>query len=283
MSKIKQQDADDSGYFDDSGYTGVQQEDEFVFDEKKHVYKLNGIRMYGITSVLGVIAKPMLIGWAAGQVVDYIRNNCPKTKVKNMDVYLANNKMLDEAKIAHRKKKESAGDIGKIVHKLAEDFANDNLGVELESGIEIKPLPAGVEKVQGGEPTAEEVMVVTMFTHFMNWALKNKVKFISSERKLYSKTHWIAGTVDAVVEIAGKRYVMDIKTYSGIYDRTPFLQMAGYALMLEELGEKVDGTIVVRLGKDGTFDVHKNINLEEEKVGFLAALTLFKTLEGYKK
>lgn len=286
MPKTKKQDTDNSVY-DDSGEIGVPQVDEFVFDEKKHVYKLNGIRMYGITSVLGVIAKPMLIQWSANQTAEFIRANCPKTKVKNMDVYLVNNKMLDEAKIAHRKKKESAGDIGKIVHKLAEDFANDNLGLQLEEGstFNTRSLPNSehLKSELGTEATTKEIMVVTMFTHFLSWALKNKVKFISAERKLYSKTHWIAGTVDAIVEIDGKRYVMDIKTYSGIYDRTPFLQMAGYALMLEELGEKIDGTIIVRLGKDGTFDVHKNINLAQEKVGFLSALTLFKTLEGYKK
>ncbi len=100
-------------------------EDTFTFDEHLHVYRLNGARMYGITSVLGVIAKPMLIPWAAGQVVEWIKNNAPKELVKGAYWYGVTNKMLDEAKIAHRKKKESAGDIGKLVHKMCEDFAND--------------------------------------------------------------------------------------------------------------------------------------------------------------
>ena len=43
--------------------------DEFVFDEKEHAYFLNGKPMLGCTSVLGVIAKPALIQWAANEAV----------------------------------------------------------------------------------------------------------------------------------------------------------------------------------------------------------------------
>lgn len=253
--------------------------DVFNFDEVKHVYTLNGKRMYGITSVLNVIAKPMLIPWAAGQVVEWIRDNAPKQMLKGTNWYAVNNKMLDEAKAAHRKKKESAGDIGKIVHSLAEEYANNTL---------LKPPIGAVEEAFDSLPendflSKDEIMIATMFGHFLNWVKTNNVVFLASEQKMYSKKHWIAGTVDAVVMIDGKKYVMDIKTYSGIYDRTPFLQMAGYAIMLEELGhDDIAGTIIVRLGKDGTFDVHMNTNLEEEKTGFLAALTLFKTLEAFK-
>ena len=280
MAKLKEQDIDDSEYIDEST-APTTSTDTFEFDEKAHVYKLNGKRMYGITSVLGVIAKPALIPWAAKQVVEWIANNCPKDKVGGLVYYAVNNKHLEEAKNAHRLKKESAGDVGTIVHKLVEDFANGNLGfMPSEHGVGIPETVDDLKKIK--EPTEAITMVITMFNNFLQWATKNDVKFIASERRMYSKKYWIAGTVDAVVEIKGKRYVVDIKTYSGIYDRTPFLQMAGYAIMLEEMGEKIDGTIIVRLGKDGSFDVHKNTNLLEEKQGFLAALTLFKTLEQYK-
>ncbi len=251
--------------------------DTFTFDEHLHVYRLNGARMYGITSVLGVIAKPMLIPWAAGQVVEWIKNNCPKSVIKGTYWYGVTNKHLDEAKVAHRKKKESAGDIGKTVHKLCEDYANEKMNPLVVERIPLEPD-------MSTEISPEEAQVAIMFGHFVKWVRENNVTFIASEQKIYSKTHWIAGTVDAIITIDGKKYVMDIKTYSGIHDRTPFLQMAGYALMLEEMGHKdIVGSIIVRLGKDGTFDVHKNMNLADEKVGFLAALTLFKTLEAYKK
>ncbi len=260
-------------------FEAIAQPDVFHFDEGKHVYTLNGRRMYGITTVLGVIAKPMLIPWAAGQVVEWIRNNAPKSLVGRENYYAVNNKMLEEAKIAHRKKKESAGGVGTLVHKLAEEYVNGTLA---ETTTPVSDELA--EQYAYHEPTPEEVMVVKMFNNFLDWVKKYEVTFIASEQKMYSKKHWIAGTVDAVVMIKGKKYVMDIKTYSGIYDRTPFLQMAGYSIMLEEMGhDDIHGTIIVRLGKDGSFDVHMNTNLEEEKQAFLAALTLFKAMQNFKK
>lgn len=283
MGKIKELQIDpefNEDYIDEST---APETDVFEFNEKAHYYTLNGRRMYGITSVLGIIAKPLLIPWAAGQVVEYIRNNAKKQTIQGSNWYAVDNKLLEQAKIAHRMKKEAAGDVGKVVHGLAEDFANGSLGKPIDGGSFIV-IPPEVTAIGAKlEATPEEVMVVTMFNHFLKWAMDNKVTFLASEQKMYSKTHWIAGTVDAVVMIGGKKYVMDIKTYSGIYDRTPFLQMAGYAIMLEEMGHKdIHGTIIVRLGKDGSFEVVKNTNLAEEKQGFLHALGLYKIMQAYK-
>ena len=44
---------------------------EFRFDEKKHRYYLDGKSMTGCTTVLGVIAKPALIQWAADHAAAY--------------------------------------------------------------------------------------------------------------------------------------------------------------------------------------------------------------------
>ena len=106
--------------------------------------------------------------------------------------------------------------------------------------------------------------------------------FTASEKRLYSETHWIAGTLDAVVEIEGKKYVCDFKTTSGIYDRTPFAQCAGYRLMLEEMGEKdFDGSVIVRIGKDGTFEEKFSYDYSTDKKIFLACLELYKGLKTF--
>ena len=44
---------------------------EFTFDEKRHRYYLDGKAMTGCTTVLGVIAKPALIQWAADKAAAY--------------------------------------------------------------------------------------------------------------------------------------------------------------------------------------------------------------------
>lgn len=280
MGKIKELEIDpefNEDYIDEST---APTSDVFDFNEKAHYYTLNGKRMYGITSVLGIIAKPMLIPWAAGQVVQYIRENARMQTIRGSNWYAVDNKLLEIAKTAHRMKKESAGDIGKVVHGLCETFALANLNNQIDESC-VAIFRVTTETIVTLTP--DEAMVATMFNHFLKWSLDNKVTFVATEQKMYSKTHWIAGTVDAVVLISGKKYVMDIKTYSGIYDRTPFLQMAGYAIMLEEMGHKdIHGTIIVRLGKDGSFEVVKNTNLLEEKQGFLHALGLHKIMQAYK-
>ena len=81
-------------------------------------------------------------------------------------------------------------------------------------------------------------------------AEKNKVKFLASEQKLYSKLHWTAGTADFLCKIDGQTYLGDIKTSSGIYDRTPFAQCASYRMMLKEMtGKECDGSIIVNIKK----------------------------------
>src|SRR3990167_1580215 len=86
----------------------------FEFDEKKHLYTLDGKPLTGVTSVLNVIAKPALIQWSANMACDYIRDN--------YSVGCAMESLLQEARTAHRKKKEGAADIGTRVHKYLEEW-----------------------------------------------------------------------------------------------------------------------------------------------------------------
>ena len=70
---------------------------------------------------------------------------------------------------------------------------------------------------------------------------------------------WCAGTTDLVLEIKGKKYIGDVKTSSAIYPEH-FYQMAGYRAMLEEMGETgFDGSVVIRIGKDGKFNEDKDV------------------------
>ena len=86
----------------------------FKFDEKEHLYTLDGKPLTGVTTVLSVIAKPALIQWSANQAVEYVKEHL--TSLDDLDA------VLKEAKVAHRKKKESAGDVGKAVHKAIENW-----------------------------------------------------------------------------------------------------------------------------------------------------------------
>ena len=56
---------------------------KFEFDSVHHYYTLGGKRMYGVTSVLGVIAKNALIPWASKMACEYVREH-----LKSMDEYV---------------------------------------------------------------------------------------------------------------------------------------------------------------------------------------------------
>ena len=225
---------------------------KFEFNEKKHIYTLDGKPLYGVTSVLGVIAKPALIQWSANMACEYVDRHWHKdiSKEELADI-------LKEAKQAHKKKKEGSADIGTKVHKAIEEWIKEKKEPELDE--------------QG----------MTMFNHFIKWQEDKKI--LESELRVYNEDWLVAGTIDLVFEYKGKTYIGDIKTYSGIYDRTPFLQCAAYAGMYKATtGKESEGSCIIRLGKDGSFEEKWSYDLEGDEKGFINALGLFKCLESYK-
>jgi hypothetical protein len=265
-------------------------EDDFRFDDKKHAYFLNGKPMLGCTSVLGVIAKPALVPWAARMAVDYLVQVGKPYYGPNDDLvdhYIVNGEQLDAAKTAHRRKKEDAAEKGTDLHELVEKW----VGVCI-AGNAGQPLPKGNNWV--GE---EEYAPIAPF---IEWARKEQIRFIATEQRLYSKALWVAGTCDLIFEKNGKRYIGDIKTYKKIWDRVPLIQCAGYSIMYEEMNalhdkfpsgdtlhsvdpaHEIDGYCVICLPKERAFneaeDVLWSFDPEAEKQAFISAVKLYKYL-----
>ena len=222
---------------------------EFIYKDSNHSYTLDGKRLTGVTTILGVIAKPALIGWAARMACEYVAEN-----LKNLDD-LENVLLL--AKNAHAQKRDKAADVGTSIHEWIENWIKD-------SSI---ALP-------------EDLVALAQAEQFVEWSTKNKVKFLESEKRMYSEKLWFAGTCDAVAVIDGKKYVVDFKTMAKMWDKTPFFQTAGYQIMLEEMGEKdFHGSLILLLPKDGKLEEHYDYDLETNKKGFLSALALYRILK----
>lgn len=247
----------------------------YVFDEKKHIHTLDGKPLNGVTTVLGVIAKP-LTWWASGEALKALGWTNPKLIKREEGIKIAGKARanffikneeyydwLQECYRAHNTKKVEAGTKGTDIHALIEERI-----VEAIKG----------EGYINGHLVNEEPQV----SLFVEWAMENKVKFLASERHLYSRKLWIGGIVDFIGEIAGKRIVGDIKTSSAVYPEH-FLQTSAYDLMLQEMGEpKSDKHIIVNVKKDGGFEVKENYDYEGNSKAFLAALTLYRQLESLK-
>jgi len=235
----------------------------FDFDPKKHVYTLDGKPLHGVTTVLGVISKPALIQWAANEAVKHIADTLAADIQAGFDREYFDS-VLSDARYAHRKKKEEAADAGTDVHALVEDYVNE---CSAQSGNAFVSTHTSTK--------------YAAILPFLAWATSNNIRFLSTEKRMYSERMWVAGTCDLIFEKDGKTYVGDIKTYKKLWDRTPFLQCAAYSLMAEETeGTRFDGYCILRM-KDGEFEEKWSFDVEGDREGFLAALKLYKTLQNY--
>lgn len=230
----------------------------FTFDEKNHVYTLDGKPITGVTTILGQV-KQIPLQWPANEVVKFIKENCDTFDEK----YLVTESELEQARLAHKSKSETSASFGTNVHQAIE------MWIKNDKSINEKQL-SDTEKVA--------------FDKFVYWAEKNKVEFLESELRIYSRTHWFAGTCDLVMRINGKIWIGDIKTTSGIYPEF-FWQTSAYQLAMQELGlyTDVEGHVIINVKKDGRMEVERSYGYERNKTAFLAALTIYRVREALKR
>lgn len=254
----------------------------FTFDEKGHKYELDGKPMMGVTSVLQIIGKPALIGWAAKQTSTWIRLNRIIEGTAGLEdaVYRVSEADLKIAEGAHTKKKESAGVSGKDTHALIEDFVKESIrkndGHPLDLAVHWEHKPGVARGVFTGKVTLPPLELI----QFRKWAVDNGVKFLASEERMYSKDWWVAGTADLILEMGGKKYIGDVKTQAKLWDNTPHVQCAAYAKMYKEMGKgDIDGTIIIVIPRETSkVETHLRYNLESDIKAFEAALLLYKTI-----
>lgn len=221
-----------------------------AFDEDKHAYTWGGAFVPGVTTILSCIGKPALIPWAAGMAADHWLE---AIKAGRTD-YAAIHK---ESKGAHRKKAKDAANIGQNVHLYAECHFK---GLDYPR-LETDQAKRGVEA-------------------FHKWMDAYKIEIVASERRVFSKQYYYAGTCDFVAKIDGILCVGDIKTSSGIYPEMR-MQTAAYQHALEEeKGMKFPVRYIIRFDKQsGAFEAKSFYNFDLDFQGFLSALNLSKTLK----
>jgi len=248
--------------------------EKYRFNKKEHKHEiLIGEKwqpLTGCTTILSVLAKPALIAWAANMTAGFLKEKLDEIKQLNEADWLS---MLEDARKAHARRKTEAGDYGTKTHESISNLIGlaikKNKGFIPEPIIDLAKLDCGIDK---------------SLKNFIDWADKNKVKFLESEKNIYSEELFIGGIVDMVCEIDGQVWLGDIKTSgSGIY-ADHFFQCAGYHIMLEamKLYPKITGYLILNLKESGEMLEKRSISNEENRKIFINCLEIYRQQEKLK-
>lgn len=203
------------------------------FFPDSHIYMVNGKRKTGVTTFLGIKDKsrPLVI-WATELYRDFLFEKLEEGEITA--------KHIEEGCTLHAVRKQEAATIGDIAHQWIEDY---------------------IKGVNPGMPDEQKVLIAV--NAFLDWEKEHDVKFISSERVVYSKKHDYIGKMDIEAIVDGKRCLVDIKTSNGLYNPVR-MQTAAYQKADEENGTKpYKGRWAIRIAKE----TEDEYNAKMEKKG----------------
>jgi hypothetical protein len=226
------------------------------FNEDKHRFTDEvGNKIDSVTTFTGVIDKSgALIGWAVKLFKNYLADRIENgEQITSIDI--------EEGAKQHRLRKEEAADIGTQIHELVSLWIK---GKKFE-------IPED-ERVQNG------------FNAFLKFQREHKMKWLESEKIVYSTKHNYAGILDGIAFSGKDRILVDFKSSNGIYSEAYF-QTAGYQIAYEEMTKhKISHRVIVRFGKnDGEFEFRELKNNVGDKKAFLACLELKRRLKDIEK
>lgn len=229
---------------------------EIKFYPNSHRYQIVGRKdfLIGTTTATGMLDKsrPLMI-WAGRLIRQFLIDSLKSGTQITED-------LIDLAIAEPNKKKEEAASIGSLVHEWAEAYIKgDNPDV----------------------PTDENVKNGVL--GFLRWVKENDVKFIFSEKRVYSRKYDYVGTMDTAFTMGKEDHKIihpgDFKTSSGVYLDHAF-QLAGYQeAETEEFGTKFGSKFVIKFDKETGEFKEKEFEVSEQAdhfQGFLACLALKK-------
>lgn len=188
-----------------------------------------------VTTILKVLAAPGLEFWKIKTAVTAALQD-PTLSV-------------EEAMSSIYAKRDKAGNEGSDAHRIIEQMA-----VQGDQGISYKGKVGGY---------------IDAYRKFVS-DVPHKV--LASEMVVYSKKYGYAGQLDAIIELPGRKVLVDFKTSNTIVPEH-HAQVAAYREALQEMGKPVDGSAILQLCEDGTYSF---IDSDTDFKVFLACLTIYK-------
>jgi hypothetical protein len=285
------------GFGDLPSYSFYGGTETLLFDQSKWSYYRvtpEGRELQaGVTSVVKIIDKSeVLMRWAVKKALEKLKKllilgEYVITNSNNDEPKLLFETILDDiinlAKKADREELEAAGETGHAAHEWIENYIHSI--IEEKEGRRLELL----SKFPSDERAANAV------TAALEWMHKHNVRWISTERRCFSRKYKYAGTADglAIVDSCDNkdccpesfkdRYTLvDWKTSNYLYIEY-LLQTAAYQQAIqEESGRTIEDRWIIRLGKeDAEFDpwhVSGKELFDQDFQGFLNALALYRSV-----
>jgi len=227
---------------------------KLFFDDDNHKFFTEKDKnIVSVTSLTSIISGStnILINWAVKLAKEYLLNSLEKGITRD-DIITACQ--------LHLQRKKEAADIGTQIHEWISLWIKSNKKMTIEN--------------------IEDEKVLNGVMAFLEFQEKNKIKWLESEKIIWSKKYNFAGILDAVGIFNGKKVLFDFKSANGIYPEYA-LQTSGYQIAYEEMTKnKIDYRIVVRFGKDnGEFEYRELKENKKDKEAFLACVLLYRRLK----
>ncbi len=208
-------------------------------DSHQYWVSVNGgkvARKSGSTTYIGIKDKSRPLGmWQQRITLDFLLKKIAEGKKISTDLAV-------EAVIQNEVALDTAVDLGKKIHEWIECYIKNKLG--LIGYEEVPPIPDIPEVLQG-------------VNAYLDWETEHKVKYLSSERLVYSKKHDYVGTLDIEAMVDKKRCLIDIKSANGLYNGV-LAQTASYVEAdTEENGKKYEGRWAIRVSKTTEEEYHR--------------------------
>lgn len=160
------------------------------FSEKAHRYWLDGKPIPGVTTLIkGGIPSPQLTYWAARTVSEWVADH--EDEVQQLRG-MGRNAMVAALKETPWTARDQAGVRGTDVHALAEEL------------------------VQGREVAVPEHLAGYV-EGYVRWLDLWQPEPVLVEKMIAHRKHWYAGRFDLIADIRGTRWLLDVKTASGVY------------------------------------------------------------------
>lgn len=164
--------------------------------------KQKALKVPGVTTVLDVIDKPGLIHWHVANTAAYAVANANILAERDIDWGFRYLQYYTRRKIDY-------DDPLVDLHNYSTGVLNDlaDTGTIIHEAIE-----AYVKDDYFGAPNFTRQEQVDAFECFLNWVDNNGIKFEHSEITVVNPDEGYAGTLDLVLKMDGKRYLVDVKT-----------------------------------------------------------------------